>query len=168
MKNPLLFTLSGLIFALGVLVFAGCNKDEQEPSADEPSRLESNLLMGKTLFANTLDNRGAHNIFEILDVERNGDALDVRVKGGHDGDAFQFIWDGQVQESYPMGIRLILVCDDADGAFDKDKEFLISLNLQKIIGERHNVEEYHFIVINGSKIQTSTLDPNGKVTTEHK
>lgn len=52
--------------------------------------------------------------------------------------------------------------------FDANEEITVSVNLQKIIGERNNVNDYHFNVINGSKIQTVTLNPDGTTTTEKK
>ena len=64
-----------------------------------------------------------------------------------------------------MGIRLVLVYQGGDD-FDSDRELTVSVNLRKIIGQRENVELYHFYVINGSAIETVTLNPDGSVTEE--
>ncbi|WP_188507300.1 hypothetical protein [Parapedobacter pyrenivorans] len=167
MKNQLLLTLPGLMIALSTL-FLACTKEDNGPKSDNPYRLEANLLMDNTLFRNTLSDRNSKNTFEILEVTRKNDVLEVMVKGGGDGESFQFIWDGRVQESFPMGIRLIMLYNGEDESFDREKEITAVVNLQKIIGERNNVNDYHFNVVNGSKIQTVTLNPDGTTATESK
>ncbi|MFC3198068.1 hypothetical protein ACFOET_10650 [Parapedobacter deserti] len=166
MKKQLLFTLSALLTTLSALFLSGCSKENNGPNNEDPYQLEANLLMGSKLFVNTLEGRNSRSVFEVLDVIRKKDVLEVKVKGGGKADSFQFIWDGRVQESFPMGIRLIMLYDNADGDFDSDREMSVSVNLQKIIGERNNVDDYHFNVINGSQIQTVTLNPDGTTTSE--
>jgi len=150
------------------LFLFGCSKEKSGPDHEDPFRLEANLLMGNKLFVNTLESRHSDNTFEIREVVRKNDVLEVTVKGSDHAGSFQFIWDGRIQESYPMGIQLIMLYDGTDEDFDSNRAERISVNLQKIIGERNNVNEYHFNVINGSKIQTVTLNPDGTATTEDK
>lgn len=168
MKKQLVFTLSGLMIALSTLFLFGCSKESNGPENEDPFRLEANLLMGNKLFLNTLEDRNSKNAFEVLEVVRKNEVLEVMVKGGDDAGSFQFIWDGRVQESFPMGIQLIMSYNGTTEDFDANEEITVSVNLQKIIGERNNVNDYHFNVINGSKIQTVTLNPDGTTTTEKK
>lgn len=168
MKNQLVFTFSGLMIALSMLFLFGCSKESNGPENEDPFRLETNLLMGNKLFLNTLEGRNSDNAFEVLEVVRKNEVLEVTVKGGDNAGSFQFIWDGRVQESFPMGIQLIMLYNGANEDFDINEERTVSVNLQKIIGERNNVNDYHFNVINGSKIQTVTLNPDGTTTTEKK
>lgn len=157
-----------LTAAICSLALLGCKKDNQGPDIEKPFRLESNLLMDKQLFSTQLKNRKSPNVFEILEIDRQGAILEVKVKGGSDAEAFHFVWDGRVQESFPMGIQLMMVHDDEAGEFDPEKEISVPVNLQGIIGERNHVENYHFHVVNGSKVQTVVLNPDGTTTTELK
>lgn len=166
MKNQLVFTLSGLMFTLSTLFLFGCSKENNGPDTEDPFRMEANLLMGNKLFRNTLERRNSENVFEVLDVVRKNKVLEVTVKGGDNAGSFHFIWDGRVQESLPMGIQMIMLYNGVNEDFDPSKEITVSVNLQKIIGERTNVNDYHFNVINGAKKQTVTLNPDGTTTSQ--
>lgn len=168
MKKQVLFTLSGLAIVLSALLLSSCSKENNGPDNEDPFRLEANLIMGNKLFLNTLDDRNSQNAFEILEVERKNELLEVRVKGSDNAGSFQFIWNGLVQLSFPMGIQLIMQYNGANEDFDTNEEVTVTVNLQKIIGERNNVNEYYFNVINGSKVQTVTLNPNSTTTSEGK
>jgi len=168
MKNRIVFTtllLAATLFSLAIL---GCKKEKTDPVVDKPFRLESNLLMDKQLFTNRLEGRNSKNVFDILEVNRKNDLLEIKVKGGSNAEAFQFVWDGRVQESFPMSIQLMLLHDSSGGAFDEEKELTVLVNLQRIIGDRNQADDYHFHVINGSKIQTAVLNPDGTTTTKVK
>ncbi|MGK9128415.1 hypothetical protein M1D52_20570 [Olivibacter sp. SA151] len=164
MKNQLLLRSSVFMLALFSVLFFSCGKAKNEPNIEEPYKLEANLFMGNELFINTMKARNAENVFEILQVVRKNDMLDVTVKGGGTAASFQFIWDGLVQESFPMGVQLIMLYDNTNDDFDRNKEISVSVNLQKIVGERNNVNDYHFHVINGSKKQTVILNPDGSTS----
>lgn len=166
--KQLVFTISGIMVALSTLFLFGCKKENYRPDDEDPFPLETNLMMGNRLFDNSLKSRDADHVFELLDVIRKQELLEVTVKGGDSAGSFQFLWDGRVQESFPMGIRLILLYSGATANFDPNKEVTVSVDLHKIIGERNNVSDYHFYVINGSKIQTVTLNPDGTATKERK
>src|SRR5690606_22126988 len=143
-----------------------CSKKSNGPENEDPFRLEANLLMGDKLFLNTLEGRNSKNKFEVLEVVRENEVLEVTVKGGDNAGSFQFIWDGRVQESFPMGIQLVMLYNGRNDDGDTSEEITGSVNLQKRIGERNNVNDYHFNVINASKIQTVTLNPDGTTTNE--
>jgi hypothetical protein len=166
MKTQNLLTTLVLTAAICSLALLGCKKDNHGPDIEKPFRLESNLVMDKQAFSTQLKNRKSPNAFEILEIDRQAEILEVKVKGGTDAEAFHFIWDGRVQESFPMGIQLMMIHDDEAGEFDPREEISVSVNLQSIIGDRNRVEDYHFHVINGSKVQTVVLNPDGTTTTE--
>lgn len=166
MKNQFVFKLCGLMIALGILLIAGCSKEDNGPGKEEPFQLEANLFMSNDLFRNTLEDRNTDNAFEVLEIVRENAVLEVTVKGTDDIGSFQFIWDGRVQESYPMGVRLVMVYNGTDEGFDPEKETTVSVNLQKIIGEQNNVNDYHFYVVNGSQLQTVTLNPDGTTSSD--
>lgn len=169
MKNfQFVSRLMALTLICGTALLFGCNKEENGPGNEETYWLEANLLMGNQLFINTLKGRSSENVFEVQEVIRKNELLEVKVKGGGDAESFQFIWDGRIQESFPMGIRLILQYDNSNQDFNEDREMSVAVNLYKIIGDRANVDDYHFYVINGSQIQTVTLNPDGTSTNEQK
>lgn len=154
--------------ALATFSMTGCNQEQAGPDNDGAFRMEANLLMGKKLFQESLDDRNPDNVFEIKDVARKSELLEVAVKGSDDAGSFEFIWDGTVQESFPMGIRLVLRYTGTDAGFDGNRDVSLTVNLRKIVGERTNLKDYHFQVINGSKLQTTTLNPDGRATSERK
>lgn len=168
MKNQLLLRSLIFVFASFSVFFFSCEKAKNQSNIEAPYKLEANLLMGNELFINTMKARNSENVFEILQVVRKNDMLDVTVKGGGAAASFQFIWDGLVQESFPMGVQLIMLYDNTNKDFDQNKEISVSVNLQKIIGERNNVNDYHFHVINGSKKQIMILNPDGSTSSEEK
>lgn len=150
------------------LLFTACQKEKHAPANDQPLRLEANLVMDKHLFTSANRERNATDAFEIIEVKRQGDVLEVKVKGGGTAESFQFIWDGSILLSYPGSIQLLLKCDHSNQDFNADKELVLSVNLQKILGTKHKAGDFYFNVINGSKIQTVTLDPNGTSTNKNK
>uniref|UniRef100_F4CC97 Lipoprotein n=1 Tax=Sphingobacterium sp. (strain 21) TaxID=743722 RepID=F4CC97_SPHS2 len=168
MKNQPLLRSSVLMLALFSVFFFSCGKANNETHIEEPYKLETNLFVGNQLFIKTMKARNSENVFEILQVVRKNDMLDVTVKGGGAAASFQFIWDGLVQESFPMGVQLIMLYENTNKDFDRNKEISVSVNLQKIVGERNNVNDYHFNVINGSKKQTVILNPDGSTSKEDK
>ncbi|WP_436414441.1 hypothetical protein [Petrimonas sp.] len=157
-----------LVTACVALLFIACNNEANAPEVDKPQKLEANLMMDKSLFRSSLEDRSAKDVFEIKQIVRKNDVLELQVKGGGNAASFQFIWDGVIFFSYPASIQLLLKYDNSNRDFDPDKEMSIAVNLQKIVGNQHNVNDFHFHVINGSKLQTVTLKPDGNVTKENK
>lgn len=168
MKKQLILSLSIFWIALGPLLLGSCSKDKDDNANDSPFQLEENLIMGNKLFNSSLDDRNSKNSFEILKIERKNEILQVSIKGSDSVGSFKFIWDGRIQESYPMGIQLIMLYQGKDEDFIPTEEKVIQVNLQKIIGKRTNVNEYHFNIINGSKKKTATLNPDGTITNNNR
>lgn len=162
MKNYLnLSKTRALLSVLMLLFMMSCKKNERGPEFKEPRALEANLLESADLFASALKERSSDQTFEIEDIKRKDATLQVKVKGGGSEESFKFIWDGRIQESYPMGITLVLKYDNQNGDFDKNKKFLINVNLQKILGDANDIKDFQFSVINGSKKQQKNLNPDG-------
>lgn len=159
--------LSLITLATCVIFLVSCQKNKGH-DADRPYKMEANLIMNKNLFATSLKERSVSNIFEIKEVTRQNEMLQVKVKGGGSAESFQFIWDGVILFSYPASIQLLLKYDNSKQDFDPEKEIIISVNLQKILGDKHKASDFYFHVINGSKLQTVILDPNGSNTKENK
>lgn len=153
--------VSLLSFIVMLLFVAACEKSDLSPEAKE---LEINLLESADLFSSALKERDSDHIFEIKDIIRQDAMLQVKVVGGGTSNSFKFIWDGQIQESYPMGIALVLKYDNNNDDFDPNKELVIETDLQKILGDRNNPKDFRFSIINGSKKQNKSLNPDGTVT----
>ncbi|HAO07123.1 MAG TPA: hypothetical protein DCQ50_09055 [Chryseobacterium sp.] len=168
MRNgKFLFKLSFVLMACFAIAFSACQKDNI-PNTEKPYRMETNLMMDKGLFAASLNDRTSSNVFEIQEVVRKNNLLEVKVKGGGNANSFQFIWDGVILFSYPASIQLLLKYDNSKQDFDADKEMTIEVNLQKILGDKHDAKDFHFNIINGSKLQTVISNPNGSTTKENK
>ncbi len=157
-----------LTMACVAILFIACNKKANAPETEKPQRLEANLMMDKNLFANSIKDRNSNNVFEITEITRKNEMLQVKVKGGGAAESFQFIWDGVILFSYPPSIQLLLKYDNSKQDFDPDKEMTLSVNLQKILGDKHKASDFYFNVINGSKLQTVILNPNGNSTKENR
>lgn len=151
-----------------VLFIIACTRDVNTDETEKPQRLGTNLMMDKSLFTTSQKERNSSNVFEIKEITRKNETLEVTVKGGGSAESFQFLWNGLILESFPMGIHLLLKYDNSNNDFDPNKEISISLNLQKILGDKYNLKNFYFNLINGSKVQTAILNPNGGTTIENK
>lgn len=165
MKKLLVFILFPVA---SVFFFSSCKKDVTASEKERSQRLEANLIMDKSLFANSIKDRNSKNAFEIIKVTRKNEVLNLTVKGGGSVESFQFIWDGIILFSYPASIQLLLKYDNSKQDFDPNKELIISVNLQKILGDKHDVKDFRFHVINGSKLETVIINPEGVSTKENK
>lgn len=165
MKNYLnLSKTRALLSVLMLLFMMSCKKNEGGPEFKEPRALGANLLESADLFASALKERKSDNTFVIEDIIRKDALFQVKVKGGGSEESFKFIWDGYILLTYPSQINLILKYNNENNDFDKDKEFLLTVNLQKILGNKHDIKNFNFSIINGSMLQQKSLDPNGNVS----
>jgi len=151
-----------------VTAIPGCG-DPNRLSEASAYPLDGNLLISAQLFQDATDNRAGGDAFDILHVSRQNDTLYVTVNGPRDVQAYRFVWDGLIQESFPMGIRLVLAIDDSRGPAGPDRIAVIPLNVRNIIDQSgqatlDDAAKYRFQVINGSKPQTVTAHPDGTVT----
>jgi hypothetical protein len=153
-----------LIALLMLALMASCKKNDNNGA----KALEANHLESAEVFASALKERKSDNTFVIEDIIRKDAFLQVKVKGGGSEESFKFIWDGYILLTYPSQINLILKYNNENNDFDKDKEFLLTVNLQKILGNKHDIKNFNFSIINGSMIQQKSLDPNGNVSDEQK
>lgn len=159
-----LFIFKFTMVSMMLFLTFSCEKSNSDHDFEDPNVLESNLLESSDLFATSIKERDSEHVFEIVDIKRKNSTLQVKVKGGGEDENFRFIWDGQIQESYPMGIKLVLTYEVKNEDFDSDKEHMIPVNLQKIIENIGNIEDFRFSIINGSKIQNKVLNPDGVVS----
>ncbi len=154
-----------LISFLPAFALSSCKKSEMDNKAGQVQVLEKNLLKSPDKYAELLSKResGDSPAFRIIDINREGAILKIRIKGGCSEDSFKITWDGLILESYPAQVRLILNHEAATGC-SPSNEFLVTVNLTKIIGA-HDPKDFVFHIANGSVKEDKTLDPNGTVTT---
>lgn len=165
MKENVTLSKTSALMALMMLFFiTSCKKDEGDPKLKDAKALEVNLLESSDLFATALKERNSDHVFEIKDITRKDATLQVKVKGGGLEESFRFIWDGKVLLSYPMQVMLVLKYDNHRNDFDKDKEFVIQVNLEKILGKAGDPKDFYFSVLNGSQKQQKNLNPDGNVS----
>jgi len=165
MKHYAKLLKNGLpLMVMVLLMSTACEKNDGPVDTTTLRVLEANLLESANLFNSALRERNTEHSFEILDIKRSDNILKVKVRGGGSEELFRFIWDGRIQESHPMGIMLVLKYDNSAGDFDLNNELVISVNLEKILVNAKNLQDYHFYVLNGSKVQQKRLNPDGSVT----
>jgi hypothetical protein len=148
----------------GLLFLGGCSKEEKVTVLETPYHIEDNLILGQQLFKQRLGGRDELTSFEILTVSFHQQRLQVAVQGSDVAGSFQFLWDGRIQESYPMGVQLLMDYTGKSENFDRHQEKIITVNLSKILNDRSNLNQYHFKLINGSKAQSVILNPDSTLT----
>ncbi|WP_257669728.1 hypothetical protein [Parapedobacter tibetensis] len=161
--------IKGLISTavLLLVLLAACNKIEN-PAIEDPQALDVNLLRSPKLFESALRERDNEttNIFHIENVNRKGDFLVISLKGGSEAADFKVIWDGQIQLSYPATLRLVIVYEGEEAAFDPDAKLNVKVDLRKIAPDYTDAEQFMFHVLNGSIVAKTVLNPNGTSSNE--
>lgn len=154
------FLLFSVVTAISL---ASCEKSEVNHKIDEA--LDVNLLKSAVKYQDVLAKResGTDQYFSIEGVKRESDVLKISVKGGCSSDAFKIIWDGHIMLSYPGRIRLILNHESKNSGCSTTENFVIVVNLTKILGT-HNPSDFTFHIANGSIKQDKSLNPNGIVS----
>ncbi len=152
-----LFLLSGLI-----LFFSVCSEIDASLPANE-GIVESKALFDKYLSTRT---GNTERIFEIKEVERNGDLLNIAVYGECVDTYYKIVWDGSVMYSNPPAINLLIAFEIPQGIVcDMNrKEHRLKVNLKELLRDNYKAGEYTIHVINGSKVQDKTSSPDGNVT----
>lgn len=164
MKSHLRTAFVISILFTGAFASISCQTEDHVPFAKEPQLLEENLLESSELFSTLVKSRLTDHAFVIEDIQRFDNFLSVEVTGGGSKSSFQFIWDGKIQESSPEGIQLVLIYDNENNDFEKDKELELTVNLQKIVGNGRDPANFYFSILNGSQNQRAVLDPDGTVS----
>ncbi|PST82720.1 hypothetical protein C7T94_08680 [Pedobacter yulinensis] len=149
-----------LVFALCALSFAySCKKplDEQEV------QLSENLLKSQKKYSKLTGSRTeSGGTFDLTDIQREGNLLNIAVKGGCNAADFEVVWDGHILLSYPAQVKLV-VHNRATETCGTDRTFNIQIDLSKII-ENPDPKDYVFHVANGSVKRDKSLNPDGSVT----
>ncbi|GAB3320963.1 hypothetical protein GCM10027299_14790 [Larkinella ripae] len=102
--------------------------------------------------------------FTIENVSREGNILTVKVKGGCSPESFQAVWNGVEIMIYPPTIHLALLHETAEVVgCPTDLEHTIKIDITKVVGEGDHANTT-FVVYNGSKVQDTTLSPDGSVS----
>ena len=152
-----------IILLLGIS-YSSCKKsgNNKDLKKNYEIPLDKNLLQSANRYAELIQKRAKkENKFTIEDIKRNGNILSIVVKGGDKEEDFNIVWDGHLFFSYPAQINLVLYNNSAS-EFEVNKEFTITVNLSKILGE-HDPKKFIFHVANGSLLQDKSLNQNGTV-----
>ncbi|MGV3557222.1 hypothetical protein [Larkinella arboricola] len=102
--------------------------------------------------------------FTIENVSREGNILTVKVKGGCSPESFKAVWNGMEIMIYPPTIHLALLHETAEVfGCPVDQEHTLKIDITKVVGEGDH-SNTTFVVYNGSKVQDTTLNPDGSVS----
>lgn len=138
--------------------FMSCQKTNPRPDV----KLGNPLIKSAEKYASLIEKRGdGPGSFTIEDLERDGDMLTIRIKGGCKEEDFTIVWDGTIAFSNPGQIHLALY-NAADSTCDENNSLDIKVNLRQIL-DKHDPEKFMFHVANGSFKQDKSLNPNGSV-----
>lgn len=147
-----------LIATIGITFFS-CKKS----SEDAEITLDKNLLKSAKKYTTLVGQRtDGEGTFSIEDINRTGDILSIKVKGGCAEEKFQIVWDGVILLSHPGQIKLVLNNNDA-GNCAPETPLTIEVNLRKILGKQ-DPKDFIFHVANGSVKQDKSLNPDGTVS----
>ena len=151
-----------LFFICLVFLFASC--DNEEPV------IESNdeTLVSKSAFdsyLNTRESNTAH-YFELKDIVRSGEQLEITILGQCQASYYRVIWDGSVMFSSPAQINLLVAFELPEGVVCdlSMKEHKLIVNLKDLLGDNYDDTEYIIHVLNGSQVQDKTSHPDGNMT----
>ena len=137
-----------------------CTKTESQH--DTTIVLDKNLIKSPIKYAELMKKRdNGSGSFVIEKIERNGNTLNILVKGGCDAGDFTIVWDGSVQFSFPGQINLLLH-NHSERFCEPETPISLSIDLQKII-EKDDPNDFIFIIANGSSAETISLLPNDSI-----
>ena len=154
MKTRLIYAAFALLFCFAI---TSCEKSDSNPE----TVLENTLLKSAEKYAELVEKRNDGD-FNIEDIKINGNMLTITVKGGCNQDDFHVVWDGSIMFSSPGQINLVLNNKSQEDC-GLEKQFDINVDLIKVVG-KYNAKDFIFNVVNGSKKQDKSLNPNESVT----
>ena len=158
-------TIQLLAFFAVIILISSCSSKVTEPNPDSNSFA---FEKDSKEYAKILATRSTTNDkekFEIKEIKKEGDKLQIVVTGGCNINNYKVVWNGVILESYPAMINLVVV-------FQQSSEIecmaildhTLELDLKKTLGEWYNPKDYHIIVSNGSKVADKLVDPDGNVS----
>lgn len=153
-----------LLSILGLLATA-CNQTNDvslKPSGTtktQTSQSEYERLMG----ARTT---GPGVKFDITDISRTENTIQIKVKGGCSADDFTVIWDGVYLLSYPQIMNLIVSNEHGSDSCNSAGEYTLNVDLNKLVGGKltNDLSTFQIKVSNGSSTQDLVIDEHGVVT----
>ena len=157
--------MSALLSLAVLLTLGACNQD----SANEPAPSDKDLTsLQKSAeeFDRAMNARAkaGGTQFTIENVARDGNILTVKVKGGCLPESFKAVWNGVEIMIYPPVISIALIHKTGEvSGCPTDLVHTLKIDVTKVIGEGDH-SNTTFIVYNGSKVQDTTLNPDGSVT----
>src|SRR5690554_6153676 len=153
-----------LSFVVTVL-FGGCQKSDR-PNLDSPVSLDMNLIQSQSMFERSLKARAVAKgiAFSIDEAIREDAVLRVLLKGGSAPADFLVIWNGMVNESFPMQTSMVIFYQGKPETFDPEKEVEIRINLKKMLPAAADMSHFYFHLLNASADRKITLHPDGVTT----
>jgi hypothetical protein len=149
-----------LLIALGA-----CNQNSDNDPAPSDKGLTS-ILKSPEEFERAMNARAKAEgtQFTIEDVTRDGNILTVKVKGGCSPESFKAVWNGIEVMIYPPTIHIALIHDAGEvSGCPVDLVHTLKIDITKVVGEGDH-SNTTFVVYNGSKVQDTTLNPDGSVS----
>ncbi|MNL75520.1 hypothetical protein D3C87_2013410 [compost metagenome] len=86
------------------------------------------------------------------------------MKGGCSADDFKTIWNGEILESYPQQINLVVANESNNDGCDPKGSYTLQVDLKKLIGDSFNPTDFVVRVSNGSKVADKVVDEKGSVS----
>ncbi|GGH32289.1 hypothetical protein ACN9ML_10650 [Dyadobacter endophyticus] len=144
---------------LSLLSFVACDHNNQNVKPDPGSELNGDY---ERIMKSRADSRGVP--FEIPNIVLTGNTLAIDVKGGCSADDFKTIWNGEILESYPQQINLVVANESNNDGCDPKGSYTLQVDLKKLIGDSFNPTDFVVRVSNGSKVADKVVDEKGSVS----
>src|SRR5687767_12061010 len=122
------------IVCLLCICLSACQQDNADGGDSTNTTLDKNLVRNRESYDEGIKTRVSNKTaeFQIEDIQRETNVLTVFVSEVCNPEAFTFIWDGRLAESYPLQARLLLTYDGTAGSCDKGEIFQVKLDLGKL------------------------------------
>ena len=161
--------VSAVLSFVLLMTLGACNQDSGNDPAPSDKNLTS-LQKSPEEFDRAMNARtkAEGTQFTIENVTRDGNILTVKVKGGCSPESFKAVWNGVEIMIYPPVISIALIHETGEvSGCPTDLVHTLKIDVTKVIGEGDH-SNTTFIVYNGSKVQDTTLNPDGSVTNSNR
>ncbi|GAB3266166.1 hypothetical protein GCM10027347_33970 [Larkinella harenae] len=168
LSNNLISRKTTILWSLVLLTTLGaCNQNSDNAPAPSDKSLTT-LLKSQEAYDRAMNARakaeGAQ--FTIEDVSREGNILTVRVKGGCSPESFAAVWNGIEIMIYPPIVNIALIHEAGEvSGCPTDLVHTLKIDIEKVVGAGDH-SNTTFRVYNGSKLQDTTLNPDGSVSNQ--
>jgi hypothetical protein len=161
--------ITAVLSFIALLALGACNQNSGNDPAPSDKGVTP-LIKSEEEYARAMNARAKAEgtLFTIENVSRDGNILTVKVKGGCSPESFKAVWNGVEIMIYPPVISLALIHDAGEvSGCPTDLVHTLKIDVTKVIGEGDH-SNTTFIVYNGSKVQDTTLNPNGTVSNSNR